>query len=150
MGSAEDTILHFKKGLRAKHKIGGARLYTEVENLPDDIIVTWTKNGKELMEDNRHQLLMDYDTGVVSVEIDDIQQTDAGRYQVSFVTPLGMFDTRVNYEFSGDLFKAIMRKAKDMKEDEDVIEQSKPKKQEQMTARSQSRKKTKITSKVVK
>merc|ERR1711879_847029 len=78
--SAEDTILHFKKGLRAEHKIGGARLYTEVENLPDDIIVTWTKNGKELMEDNRHQLLMDYDTGVVSVEIDDIQQSDAGRY----------------------------------------------------------------------
>merc|ERR1711879_845510 len=84
-------------------------------------IVTWTKNGKELVEDNRHQLLMDYDTGVVSVEIDDIQQADAGRYQVSFVTPLGMFGTRVNYEFSGDLFKAIMRKAKDMKEDEDAI-----------------------------
>merc|ERR1711981_44922 len=120
--SAEDTILHFKKGLRSEHKIGGARLYTEVENLPDDIIVTWTKNGKELMEDNRHQLLMDYDTGVVSVEIDDIQQSDAGRYQVSFVTPLGMFDTRVNYEFSGDLFKAIMRKACDMREDEEQIE----------------------------
>merc|ERR1711972_519967 len=99
--SAEDTILHFKKGLRAEHKIGGARLYTEVENLPDDIIVTWTKNGKELVEDNRHQ--------------------------VSFVPPLGMFDTRVNYEFSGDLFKAIMRKAKDMKEDEEIIEKSKPK-----------------------
>lgn len=126
--SAEDTILHFKKGLRAEHKIGGARLYTEVENLPDDIIVTWTKNGKELMEDARHQLLMDYDTGVVSVEIDDIQPADAGRYQVSFVTPLGMFDTRVNYEFSGDLFKAIMRKAKDMKEDEEIIESSKPEK----------------------
>merc|ERR1712173_125333 len=126
--SAEDTILHFRKGLRAEHKIGGARLYTEVENLPEDIIVTWTKNGKELEEDGRHQLLMDYDTGVVSFEINAITTTDAGRYQVSFVTPLGMFDTRVNYEFSGDLFKAIMRKALDCEEDEKFLAQEKEKK----------------------
>merc|ERR1712173_564795 len=127
--SAEDTILHFRKGLRAEHKIGGARLYTEVENLPEDIIVTWTKNGKEIEEDGRHRFVSDFDTGVVSFEINAITTTDAGRYQVSFVTPLGMFDTRVNYEFSGDLFKAIMRKALDCEEDEKFLAQEKEKKQ---------------------
>merc|ERR1712061_933037 len=127
--SAEDTILHFTKGLRAEHKIGGARLYCEVENLPDDIIIRWTKNGKELEEDNRRKSKVNFDTGVVSVEINQITTTDAGRYQVSFVTPLGMFDTRVNYEFSGDLFKAIMRKALDCEEDEKLLEEEKAKKQ---------------------
>merc|ERR1711941_29028 len=130
--SAEDTILHFTKGLRAEHKIGGARLYCEVENLPDDIIINWTKNGKDVEDSDKLKRKTDFDTGVVSIEINRITTTDAGRYQVSFITPLGMFDTRVNYEFSGDLFKAIMRKAKDMKEDEDAI--AKPQmKQEPMT-----------------
>jgi hypothetical protein len=123
--SAEDTILHFTKGLRAEHKIGGARLYCEVENLPEDIIISWTKNGKELEEDTRKKTKVDFQTGVVSVEINQINTTDAGRYQVSFVTPLGMFDTRVNYEFSGDLFKAIMRKAMDCEEDERILAEEK-------------------------
>merc|ERR1711981_877434 len=123
--SAEDTILHFTKGLRAEHKIGGARLYCEVENLPEDIIISWTKNGKELEETGRHRFVSDFDTGVVAFEINAITTTDAGRYQVSFVTPLGMFDTRVNYEFSGDLFKAIMRKAMDCEEDERILAEEK-------------------------
>merc|ERR1712226_1086852 len=106
----EDTILHFRKGLRAEHKIGGARLYTEVENLPEDIIITWSKNGKEIVED------------------DQITAQDAGRYQAAFVTPLGMFDTRVNYDFSGDLFKAIMRKALDLIDDENDIKKKKEEK----------------------
>jgi len=95
--SPEDTILHFRKGLRAEHKIGGCRLYTEIENLPDDIIITWSKNGKEIVEDDTHKLRVDFDTGVVALEIDPITENDAGRYQAAFVTPLGMFDTRVNY-----------------------------------------------------
>lgn len=124
----EDTILHFRKGLRAEHKIGGARLYTEVENLPEDIIITWTKNGKEIVEDENHHLHVDFDTGVVAVEIDNITAMDAGRYQAAFVTPLGMFDTRVNYDFNGDLFKAIMRKALDLVEDEAELKRKKEQK----------------------
>ena len=129
---AEDTILHFRKGLRAEHKIGGSRLYTEVENLPDDIIIKWTKNGREIIEDQRHTFIVDFNTGVVSVEIDDIDNSDEGKYQVSFVTPLGMFDTRVNYDFTGDLFKAIKRKALDLVDEEQRLADMKanPKKQE--------------------
>jgi len=121
----EDAILHFRKGLRAEHRIGGCRLYTEIENLPEDIIITWSKNGKEIVENERTRLYVDYHTGVVAVEIDNICPQDAGRYQAAFVTPMGMFDTRVNYDFSGDLFKAIMRKALDLKDDEELLAEEK-------------------------
>merc|ERR1712173_20448 len=78
-----------------------------------------------------HKLRVDFDTGVVAVEIDPITENDAGRYQAAFVTPLGMFDTRVNYDFQGDLFKAIMRKALDLKDDEAYEKDKKNKKSQE-------------------
>jgi len=54
-----------------------------------------------------------------------LKNSDEGKYQVSFVTPLGMFDTRVNYDFTGDLFKAIKRKALDLVDEEQRLAEMK-------------------------
>ena len=39
--------------------------------------------------------------GVVSLEINPLTEMDMGRYTASFTTPLGMFDTKVHYDFTG-------------------------------------------------
>ena len=40
-------------------------------------------------------------TGVVSLEISGLTTMDMGRYTASFTTPLGMFDTKVHFDFTG-------------------------------------------------
>ena len=39
--------------------------------------------------------------GVVSLTISPLSEMDMGRYTASFTTPLGMFDTKVHYDFTG-------------------------------------------------
>ena len=46
--------------------------------------------------------IFSYKSGVVSLEITDISVADQGRYTASFTTPLGMFDTNVHFDFSGE------------------------------------------------
>ena len=40
-------------------------------------------------------------TGVVALTINPLTEMDMGRYTASFTTPLGMFDTKVHYDFTG-------------------------------------------------
>merc|ERR1712227_389785 len=61
-------------------------------------------------------------TGVVSLEIDGLTQMDMGRYTASFTTPLGMFDTKVHFDFTGSAFDSVFFASQKLKEEEEKRE----------------------------
>ena len=75
--------------------------------------ITWVLNFNFIDKNNRTKtdfseklqniknLIFSPANGVVSLEINPLTEMDMGRYTASFTTPLGMFDTKVHYDFTG-------------------------------------------------
>lgn len=112
----EDMVLNFLQPVIAEQLVDGARLFCVISNLTDDTSVQWLKNAKPLKQAAKYtveirwverksqlksKLCFSPATGVVSLEIDGLTQMDMGRYTASFTTPLGMFDTKVHFDFTG-------------------------------------------------
>merc|ERR1719447_1291021 len=119
MPPMEDMVLNFKQPVIAEQLVGGCRLFCVISNLTDDTAVTWLKNAKPLKAAEKFTVGITPANGVVSLEINPLTEMDMGRYTASFTTPLGMFDTKVHYDFTGSAFDSVFYASQKLKEEEE-------------------------------
>merc|ERR1711908_99628 len=115
-------VLNFLQPVIAEQLVNGARLFCVISNLSDDTSVQWLKNAKPLKAAEKYTVEISPATGVVSLQIDGLGQMDMGRYTASFTTPLGMFDTKVHFDFTGSAFDSVLYAAQKLKEEEEQRE----------------------------
>merc|ERR1711990_1369296 len=138
--TADDMVLNFVTPMNLEANKDGIRIYCIISNLTEDILVEW---GREPPFDElplkapKYKAETNYKSGVVSLEITDISVEDQGRFTASFTTPLGMFDTNVHFDFSGEAYEFAIDQIKKINNPELFEEQEEEEKTEEAPAEEQ-------------